>query len=301
MSSLNTASGITFVGLITCSAVSFPVALSISTTNMFTLCPSFNLTAFERQQLYKIWPYVGSLIICLCLYIPIYSSSNSSCSKMNLNIDLRMYGSFGPPFWSMKSPNSSQCLTSVYEAWSCLGARTISFPFDTQQIITVNVVFGTSGRLLLTCVPTRSPKSVAGRLLRCLPFFLASRILHTHFFKNISTCCQRIQSALSKLTNGSQVSNVAKKSATAVTQCRGPSRTCFNLFCPQIMDRCFFSRNPATHTFFHLLNALKLGCPILLANWFKENSICFRLFGGLPSAPAKSDKWSRSSATSYSS
>jgi len=49
------------------------------------------------------------------------------------------------------------------------------------------------------------------------------------------------------------------------------------------MDRCYFSRNPVTHTFFHLLKTLKLGCPILLANCFKENSICFKLIGALPS------------------
>jgi len=89
---------ITFVSLITCSAISFPVAPIISTTNIFTLCPSFNLKAFERQQLYEIWPYMGSLIICWCLYISIYSSSNLSCSKVHLNIDVRMYSSWGCRF-----------------------------------------------------------------------------------------------------------------------------------------------------------------------------------------------------------
>jgi hypothetical protein len=131
MSSLNRASGITFVGLITCSAVSFPVSLFISSTHIFRLCPNFNLKSFERQQLYQIYPYIGSLIICSCLYIPIYSSSNTSCSMVHLNIDLRLYGSLWPPFLSMKSTNSTQCLSSVYTAWSCLGASTISLPFDT--------------------------------------------------------------------------------------------------------------------------------------------------------------------------
>jgi len=46
--------GITLTGQITCSAIFFPVTLIISTTNIFTLCPSFNLEAFERQQLYEI-------------------------------------------------------------------------------------------------------------------------------------------------------------------------------------------------------------------------------------------------------
>jgi len=59
--------GITFVGLITCSAIYFSGALLISTKNIFGLCPSFNLKAFERQQLYEIWPYVGSIIICPCV------------------------------------------------------------------------------------------------------------------------------------------------------------------------------------------------------------------------------------------
>jgi len=45
---------ITIVGLIMCSAITFPVALIISTIDIFTLCPSFNLKAFERQQLYEI-------------------------------------------------------------------------------------------------------------------------------------------------------------------------------------------------------------------------------------------------------
>jgi len=290
----------TFVGLVMCSAVSFLVALIISTTCIFTLCPSFNLKPLERQQLYEIWPYMGSLISCPCLYIPIYSCFDSSCSKVHLNIDLRMYGSFRQSYLLMKSINSSQCLTSVYEALSCLGARTISLPFDIQWIITVNFVFGNSGRLLLAFLPARSPKSVADRLWPHLATCLASGISLAHCFKNISTLCSRIHSALSKLTNGSQVTNFAKTSATDVSQCRGPSRTCLNQFGHLIMDRCLFSRNPAMHTFIHLLNALMLGCPILLANCFKENSIFFWLIRGLPSAPANSDESSLSSAASYS-
>jgi hypothetical protein len=152
----------------------------------------------------------------------------------------------------------TQCLTSVYEAWSGLWARTICLPFDTQWITTVNIVFGNSRRLLLASLLARSPQSVAGLLLPRLPCLHASQISQAHFFRNISTLCQQIHSALSKLTNGSQVSNVAKKSGAAVSQYSDPSRTCFNRFCPRIKDQCFFSRNPATHTFFHSLNALSL-------------------------------------------
>jgi hypothetical protein len=51
------------------------------------------------------------------------------------------------------------------------------------------------------------------------------------------------------------------------------------------MDQCIFSRNPATHTFSHLLKVLKLGCPILLVNCFKESFVCYKLIGTLPWAP----------------
>jgi len=154
----------------------------------------------------------------------------------------------------------------------------------------MRVVFGNSGRLPLAFLPAHYAKSVACRLLPCYPFFLAFRTSPAHFFKNISPHCHRIHSALSKFSKCGQVLKVSKKSVTAVSQYKGPSLSCFKLFCPGIMDRCFFSRNPATHTFFHLFNELKLGCPILLANCFKENSICFKLIGTLPSAPPKSDE-----------
>jgi len=118
----------------------------------------FQLECIETQQLCEIWPYMGSLIICPCVYNPIHSSANFSCSKVHFNINGRMYGSFGRPFLSMKSTSSSQCLTSVYEVWTGLGARIISLPFDTQRITTVNIVFGNLGRLLLAFLLTSWPK-----------------------------------------------------------------------------------------------------------------------------------------------
>jgi len=60
--------GITFVSLITYSAISFPVTLIISPNNLFTFCSSFNLKAFVRQQLHENWPYMGSLIVCSCVF-----------------------------------------------------------------------------------------------------------------------------------------------------------------------------------------------------------------------------------------
>ena len=55
---------------------------------------------------------------------------------------------------------------------------------------------------------------------------------------------------------GQPVVQNLQKSATAVSQSRGPSRCWFKPFCPRIIGRCFFSRTPASHTFFHLLNEL---------------------------------------------
>jgi len=150
---------------------------------------------------------------------------------------VRQYGSFGLQFFSMKSISSSQCLTSVYEACSCMLDVWSLSPFGTRRITTMKFVFGNSGRLPFAFLPARSAKSVASRLLPHLPFFLASRTSLAHFFKNISTDCRQIHSALSKVSKGSHFSKVPKKSATAVSQCRGPSLSCFKRFCHGIMDR----------------------------------------------------------------
>jgi hypothetical protein len=115
--------GITFAGQIACSANSFPIARFISTKNISRSCPSFNLQAFEKQQLYEIRPYMWSIIICLFVYNTIYSSSNSSCSMVNLNLNVTVYGSFGHPFLLMKSISSSQRLSSVYAASNWFGDR----------------------------------------------------------------------------------------------------------------------------------------------------------------------------------
>jgi hypothetical protein len=67
------------------------------------------------------------------------------------------------------------------------------------------------------------------------------------------------------------------------------------------MDQCFFLRNPATHTLIHLLNAPKLGCPIVLASCYKEYSVCFKLIGALPLALCMSGEFSLSASASNSS
>jgi len=107
---------ITLAGLIPCLVISFPVALVIYIKNIVTLYPSFNLIAFESHQWYKIWPYMGSLIIWSCINNSMYSASNSSCSTVHLNSHLRLNASFGARFLLMKSTNSSHCLTYVYQA-----------------------------------------------------------------------------------------------------------------------------------------------------------------------------------------
>jgi len=286
--------GITSAGLITCSVISFPVAAFISSKNNCTLCPSFNLKAFKRELLYEIWPYRGSFSICHSVYNPIYSSSNSSCVKLHLYNTVSQYGSFGPQFFSMKSIICSQCLTSGYEGWSCLLDVWSLLLFDTQRITTMKVVFGNSGRVLITFLPAHSPKSVASCLLPYLPYFLAFQTSLAKLFNIIWTLCRQIHLALSRFSKGSQVSKVSEKSQTAISQGRGPSRNCFNRCCPRIIDPFFFSKNPAILTFFHFLKALKLCCPIVLVHCFKENSSCFKLIADLPSAPPKSNESSLS-------
>jgi len=145
--------GITFTSLITCSAISSPEAAFMSTKTSFTSCPSFNLKAFERELLNDIWPYRGSFIIWPSVYNPIYSSSNSSCLKLHLYIAVRQNGSFGLQFCLMNSISSSQCLTAVYKAWSCMLDVWSLLPFGSRRITTMKVVFGNSGRLPLAVMP----------------------------------------------------------------------------------------------------------------------------------------------------
>jgi len=95
--------GITFAGLITCTAISISVARFMSTNNTLELWPSFNIKAFEMQQLYKFFPYMGSFIICPFVYNPICSSSNLTYSTGCCWIYVRMYVSFGLSFFSTKS------------------------------------------------------------------------------------------------------------------------------------------------------------------------------------------------------
>jgi len=105
------------------SAISFAVALFVSTENVIGLCRSFNLKACGRQELYEIWLYSGSFIICWSVYTAIYSMSNLFCSKVHLIIDAGMNGSFVPLLLSMESISSSHCLMPVYTTCSWWGDK----------------------------------------------------------------------------------------------------------------------------------------------------------------------------------
>jgi len=228
--------GITFTGLIPCLAISCPGILWISNQNIFALCPNLNLKTFKWQQLYETWPYMGSIMICPSEYNHICCVCNSSCFKVHLDIDDRIYGSFGSPIFLIQSINTSHRPTLVYEIWNCFGDRTVSLPLDTQQITTLNHVFANLERLFLTGFCTLSHKSEAGCLSPSLSFFLPTRNLLSYFFNTISTHCCQIHSALSKLTNGSQFVIVSWKFATGVSQCGIPPWSCLKQFLPQTME-----------------------------------------------------------------
>jgi len=248
--------GITFAGRITCSALCSPVAIQISTNNIAKLYHSFNLKEFGTEQLNEICPCMGSFLACAGVNNLIQSSSDVSCSKMHINMDLTIFRTFEHLLLSMKSICSSQCLTSGYKAWNWLGGIILSFPFVTQQITTMHIVIGILGRLLLGCVTAHSPTSTISLFLLRLLFLLNFQILLVHFLKKILIHCHQIHSVWSMISNGSQHAHVIRISATTICQYRGPSPSCFKQFCPQIVPWYFVSRIPATHTCFHLLKAL---------------------------------------------
>ena len=269
--------GIILDGLITCWAIPFHEALFIPTNNIFDLYSSFNLKAFIRQQLYEIWLYMGTFIICPWVYSPIYTLSNTSWPKVHLNIQIWMYGHLGPPFVAMNLIRSSQCLTSIYEAWSCLADIITLWLFDTRWITTVNIVFGHSWGLIHAVLSACSPKSVASHLLYYLSIFLVFWISLAQFSINISTHCSLIHSPFWKLSSGRQFLNNNTVSVTAVSQCRGTCQSRFKWFCPQIMDWCYFSKHPATNIFVHLFNTLQLANHIFSQIASRRNRFMFDL------------------------
>jgi len=219
--------------------------------------------------------------------------------KVYLFIAVRQYGSFGAQSLSIKLISYLQCFTSVNEASSCLLDEWSLSTFGIQGIASKKVAFGHSGKLPLTFMSMHSPISAASGLLPGIAIFLASWTTLARFFQYIPTQCHRIHSELSNISTASQILNVSKTSGTTFFHYRGPSRSCSKWLCQQRMDQCFHSQNPATHCFLHLLQVLKLDCPIHLANCFKENSVCYRLIGALSSVPPMSNKLSFLSSASY--
>jgi len=54
----------TYASQIMCTAISLTEALIICTKDTSGWCACFHLNAFERQQMYKVWRYMGRFIIC---------------------------------------------------------------------------------------------------------------------------------------------------------------------------------------------------------------------------------------------
>jgi len=169
--------GIIFHGQMTCPVISFPLARCIAIKNVFRLYSGFNFIIFKRHQLYNFWPYLGSIIICECVYSPTNSLSKSSCSKVHLNNNVRMYGSFRHLFLSLELITSSQCLILVEEISYWIRDGMISFQFDTQWITIMNVPFGNSWRQPVVCSPASCSRSNVYYLLPCLHLFYASHVL----------------------------------------------------------------------------------------------------------------------------
>ena len=78
-----------------------------------------------------------------------------------MNIAVRQYCSFGQQLFFIKTISSSQCLTTLYEAWSQILDLWSLLSFGTRQITTMIVVFGNSGMLPLAfcqrALPNPSP------------------------------------------------------------------------------------------------------------------------------------------------
>jgi len=142
------------------------------------------------------------------------------------------------------------------------------------------------GRWPLAGLLAHCPRSVADHLISYLLFLLTSQTSFAWFCKIIGIHRHRIHLALSKFSNVSQIWQLNKTSATAVPLCRGQSRSGLNQFYPQKMHQHFFSRNPATHTFFPLQNVLMLGCPSLSVNYINMSLVSFRLIGTLHWVPS---------------
>jgi len=87
--------GITFAGLSMYLAISYPITSLISTKIYSNCIPITTGKHSKDNSCNRIYPCVGWFTNCPCINSPIHCSSNSSCSKMHLNINVGLYGSFG--------------------------------------------------------------------------------------------------------------------------------------------------------------------------------------------------------------
>jgi len=130
-------------------------------------------------------------------------------------------------------------------------------------------------------------------------FWLTSWSSLVYFFQIIPIHGCWIQLALSQYSHHKSFWHVAKRYVTATRQCSGSFWCYFTWFWPYIMPHCLFSIYRATNGFFHILNALELGCPIHLANCSKQHSVFWRLIKSFPPALPKFDNILLSSSALY--
>jgi len=152
---------------------------------------------------------LGWVYLALCTLLPIRPDARCAWTSI---LECMALSGHCLCQWIFSSP---QWLRSVYEIWCSLRVRTISVPFDTQWITTMNNVFGNTGRELRSLLPAHSCNSVGTFFFPCLPSIHAFRNSLAHFMKDISTCWCVIHAVLSTLSNSSQFWIVPKQSTTS--------------------------------------------------------------------------------------
>jgi len=150
------------------------------------------------------------------------------------------------------------------------------------------------------CCPhaLRNLSQVASRLT--FPFSSTTKVHLQISWRDISIHCRLIHSALSKLSNSRQFSNITKQNPTAASNWISSPSSWFKWIGRHCVDHYSFTRSAVTKSFFRLLNALQWASNNCVASNCNENSVCFRQIGGMPSAQPMSDKSSLTSSGSYS-
>jgi len=194
---------ITFIGPITCSVISFPLALLISTKLSSYHVPVSTWKHLESNSCMKSANMLGHSTfphLCIMPYIlgAIHLALLRTWTWMFTCVAL-----CGFPSFSMESMSCTQCLTSVNKAWSWLREQMILFLLDSTWITTMKTEYGNFARLPLAFLHFCSPKSVVWCMWPPLPILLPSWISLAHILVHISIHCQQIQSVLWNFFNGS--------------------------------------------------------------------------------------------------